>query len=928
LRLTDFVSDGGSAAIAQMQVQMADFANISASGNYSGINWGSVESRVQDRQRNEKIGIDMNTNVQLGQFFGRRAGVSLPFFYGYSLGLINPEYDPFNPDVRLADYASGERREKAKAGQDFTERKSYNFTNVRKEAKAGATPHFWRVSNWSANYAYSENMHRDFNTNYDRTKSWNGGLNYNYSFTNKPFEPFKKAPWAQKSKWLGLIKDFNLYLTPKNISFTNDLLRTYNERQVRNNLVPGYEFQPVYVKRFNWNRNYNLGYDITKNLKFTFSAANRSIFEEGDGRVDRKLDPIGYEVFRDTIRSQMSTFGKTMDYSHNYNLTYTLPLDKLPATDWISANVKYGGTYNWQRSPLGQTDFGNTIQNNRTVNFTAQANFTNLYNKIPFLKKVNSDGKGARGVVGGKDAGGKKVGEEAKKKMEQKKPEKPESEMTEEEKKKAEKEKKKEEKKKEREKKRGGKVHPVAGFLARAIMTVRNVSGTYALNDGTMLPGYNQESSILGFNNSFSAPLGGFVFGQQRYDLWGRETGYNIATTAANNGWLVQNQDLNKQYTITHTQNLNLRASLEPMKDVAIELTAQRTFGNNSSEFYRWNESTQQYEGQSRVETGTLTYSNVSISSAFALIGKDYRSATFDNLLANRELVSQILGATNANSNQLTSGYYSGYSGTQQEVVTGAFITAYSNRTINEKNINPVKNIPLPNWSINYNGLTKFNFAKKYVKNFVIRHAYSSTVSVTGLQTNLNAEFDNNGDATAFDINNNYIAGRQLQNVTITERFSPLIGFDATWNIKSNGQVQGLITKFEIKKDRSATLSLNNNQVTEIVGNELVIGSGYKFSKVKLPIEKIPASDLNLRFDLSFRDNLTVVRKIVENTNQATAGQRVVSIKSSADYNVTQNLTVQLYYDQVINTPKIATSFPTGNMSTGIRLRFNLAGVQ
>jgi cell surface protein SprA len=107
-----------------------------------------------------------------------------------------------------------------------------------------------------------------------------------------------------------------------------------------------------------------------------------------------------------------------------------------------------------------------------------------------------------------------------------------------------------------------------------------------------------------------------------------------------------------------------------------------------------------------------------------------------------------------------------------------------------------------------------------------------------------------------------------------------------------------------------------------------VIGSGYKFEKVKLPIEKIPASALNLRFDLSFRDNLTVVRKIVENTNQATAGQRVVSIKSSADYNVTQNLTVQVYYDQVINTPKIATSFPTGNMSTGIRLRFNLAGVQ
>jgi cell surface protein SprA len=286
--------------------------------------------------------------------------------------------------------------------------------------------------------------------------------------------------------------------------------------------------------------------------------------------------------------------------------------------------------------------------------------------------------------------------------------------------------------------------------------------------------------------------------------------------------------------------------------------------------------------------------------------------------------VSQVLGANNPHSSQLNSNYFSGYSGTQQEVITGAFLTAYSNRGINSKSINPVKNTPLPNWSINYNGLTKFAFAKKYVKNFVIRHAYTSTVSVTGLQTNLNATFDNDGNATARDMNNNFIATRQIQNITISEKFSPLIGFDATWNIKG----QGLITKFEYKKDRSSTLSLNNNQVTEIYGNEWVVGSGYKFNKVKLPIEKIPASTLNIRFDLSFRDNLTVIRKIVENTNQATAGQRVISIKSSADYNITQNLTVQLYYDHVINTPKIATSFPTSNMSTGIRLRFNLAGVQ
>jgi cell surface protein SprA len=923
LRLTDFVSEGGSAAVAQMQMQLADFANVSMSGNYSGINWGTIESRVQERQRNEKMGVDMNATMQLGQFFGKRAGISLPFFYGYSVGVINPEYDPYNPDVKLSDYDPATRREKAKRGQDYTERKSYNFTNVRKELKAGATPHFWRITNWSASYAYSENLHRDFNTNYDRTKTWNAGLNYNYSFTAKPFEPFKEAKFVQKSKWLAIIKDINIFLAPKNISFTNDILRNYNERQVRNNIVPDYQFQPVYVKQFTWNRGYNFGYDLTKNIKATFNATNRSIFEEGDGPVNRKDNPEEYQAFKDTILSQMSTFGKTMDYNHSYNLSVALPLEKIPATDWISANAKYGGTYNWQRAPLGQAEYGNTIQNNRTVNFTGQLNFTNLYNKVPFFKKVNSDGKGGRGAAARQSVGGRNTSKEDGKEAEEK-PEKPESEMTEKEKKKAEKKKERERKKKEADKKRGGKVHPIAGFFARAVMSVRNVSGTYALNDGTMLPGYNQETSVLGFNNNFSAPLGGFVFGQQRYDLFGRETGYNIATTAAANNWLVKNENLNRQFTITHSKNLNLRASLEPMKDVTIELTMNRTFGNNSSEFFRWNDSISAFEGQSRVETSTLTYTNVSIGSAFVLLGEEYSSATFEKLLNNRADVSAVLGQGNGNSNGLASGYYSGYSGTQQEVVVGAFLTSYTNRNISEKNVNPIKNMPLPNWSVNYNGLTKYKWSKKLLKNFVLRHAYSSTVSVSGLQTNLNATFDNNGDATARDINNNFIADRQIQNVTVTERFSPLIGFDATWNIKG----QGFITKFEFKKDRSATLSLNNNQVTEVTGTEWVIGTGYKFEKVKLPIEKLPASDINIRIDLSVRDNLTVIRKIVENTNDATAGQRVLSIKTSADYNVSKNLTVQLYYDQIINTPKVSTAYPTGNMSCGLRLRFNLAGVQ
>ena len=88
---------------------------------------------------------------------------------------------------------------------------------------------------------------------------------------------------------------------------------------------------------------------------------------------------------------------------------------------------------------------------------------------------------------------------------------------------------------------------------------------------------------------------------------------------------------------------------------------------------------------------------------------------------------------------------------------------------------------------------------------------------------------------------------------------------------------------------------------------ELVIGSGYTWKKLQLPIKfngkKVKPSDLVLRLDVSIRDNKTITRKIIENQNQATAGQKMTSIKFSGNYKLGKSLTVRLYYDRVMNTP-------------------------
>ena len=85
-------------------------------------------------------------------------------------------------------------------------------------------------------------------------------------------------------------------------------------------------------------------------------------------------------------------------------------------------------------------------------------------------------------------------------------------------------------------------------------------------------------------------------------------------------------------------------------------------------------------------------------------------------------------------------------------------------------------------------------------------------------------------------------------------------------------------------------------------------------------------SDLNVRADVSIRDNITVIRKVVEEVNQATAGQRTVSVRVNCDYAINERLTLRAFYDRIVNKPVISTSFPTANTNAGLSIRFTLAG--
>lgn len=959
LRLSDFNENGGWATIGRMSANLADFADVSVAGNYSTPYFGSIEKRVSERQQQYVYGVDASTTIQLGKFFGDKSGVKLPVYLGYSKNIIKPLYDPLKGDLTLergAEESAQDWKDRLNKSINLTERRSLNFTNVRIDHQPKGNPHFWNISNFSLTYSYNELYHRDINTKYDKTVNYLGSLNYGFNKSPKPWEPFKSIKFIRKSNWLHLLRDFNFYFAPKQVAFKTTLNRQYNAYEVRNNYSIGDGLSiPQYNKNFTWDRDYTLKYDLTKSLSFDLTAQNRSFINEPFGKVDYGAFGYNRETAMDSVKRSFSSLGETMSYGHTANASFKWPLNKFPLTDWISLTTRYSANYNWTRAPLSldhipvingtdttYSTVGNMIQNSRMVTWNGKLNMTSLYSKVPYFEKVEkkynkSGGRNLRGNRFAPNTGGKpKNGNDKNKKLEDMNLKELEAALKKEEKaKKKDKKKIKKIKKLIKEKKKKGNKNDDDGFkpleqLTRLALSLKTVTVNYNTNDGILLPGYNPGTNVLGMDKSFAGPSWQFVTGGfQETDMFGRPTNLNFARYAYSQNWLVDTVGMgiiNTQYTVSHTEKLSIKATMKPITGMRIDLNADRDLVENTNSNLGWDNLTNNFALQNQKFTGSMSISMITWRTAFV---KDKGSSdaltnsTFDHLRELRKDVSSILGANNPNSSSIAneSGYAGGYGSSQQDVIIGAFLTAYTGRNPNKRNINPFKQAPLPNWRLTYDGLSKVKFIGKYVRNITFSHAYRSSFNIGNYTTNLSAKFDNNGNPTETDVKGNLISRKQILTMSIMEQFSPLLGVDMT--LKNN-----MTAKLELKKDRNMSLSLTNNQITEIKGTEIVFGSGYVFKKLQLPIKfqgkQIDPSDLRLTLDVSIRDNKTITRKIVEDQNQPTAGQKMVSIKFNGSYQLSKFLTVRLYFDRVVNTPFISTSFPTANTSAGFALRFQL----
>ncbi|WP_370519341.1 cell surface protein SprA [Flavobacterium sp. 9AF] len=874
LRLSDLDNKGGYAAVANVDTNVADFATLSATSRVSTIGFGGIEQGPNERSREDVFQYDVVTNLNLGKLLPKKWGITLPFNYAVGEETVTPKYDPFYQDIELQQLIDNtdDQQEKDNIKNraiDYTKRTSINFIGVRKERGEEQKQHFYDVENLTLSYSFNETEHHDYEIESLVDQQNRTTVDYAYAFKPLTIEPFKNSKKLSKSGYYKLLKDFNFNFLPASVSFSSNIIRQFNRQQFRLVEVEGIGLDPLYRRNYFFNYQYGFNYNLSKSLRVNYTASTSNIVRNYLDDSDTPID--GLDIWDDYWN-----IGESNQHTQQIVVNYDLPINKIPALSFVKSNYSYTGDFNWQRSSDAfstieaedgtEYQLGNTIQNANSHKLNTTLNMDLFYKYI-----------GLTGVKKKKNKDKKEAGKETKDALP-----KPGQKIT----------------AKSKVAKKEGNIF-IDGLIG-VVTSVKNIQANYTQTSGTVLPGYLPG---LGFFGS-SKPSLGFVFGSQS----------DVRYEAARQGWLTTFPEFNQNFTQVVNKQLNFTAQVEPFADLKIDLTAERMYSENYSEQY--DVLNGQYNSRSPYNFGNFNISTVLIKTSFSESNEKYSEA-FNDFRNNRILVADKLATEHYGTDNYprdAEGYPVGFGKNSQQVLLPAFRAAYVGRDVSKESVGVFKSVPLPNWNLKYTGLMRYKWFKDKFKRFSLQHGYRASYNVNSFRSNLNE--------APVDANGNFYASTIISNVNLTEQFNPLMRVD--FEMKNSIKILA-----EMKKDRTLNMSFDNNLLTEVSGNEYTIGLGYRIKDVTINSRLadnptgVIKSDINIKTDFSLRKNNTIVRYLDYDNNELAGGQNLWSVKLSADYSFSKNLTAIFFYDHQFSQAVISTSFPITNIRTGFTIRYN-----
>jgi cell surface protein SprA len=439
----------------------------------------------------------------------------------------------------------------------------------------------------------------------------------------------------------------------------------------------------------------------------------------------------------------------------------------------------------------------------------------------------------------------------------------------------------------------------IKNTLIGVVTALRRVQVSYSENNGTVLPGYTQNIGFFGTANPGLA----FALGRQE----------DIRFEAAKRGWLTEFPNFNQAYTTVHNNEISYSAEIGLLQGLQLDLTGNRSYSENNSENFSVVNGV--YNALSPRLFGNFEISTIMLRTSFS--GDGLASSAFEDLKTNRLIIADRLAASRGipAGNVDADGFPTGYGKTNQAVLIPAFLAAYTGADPNSVSMEAKRSFPLPNWNMQYTGFMRLKSFKKRFNRFAISHGYRASHTLNAFATNLDYQ------ANGTDQSGNFLNKILYTNVNLVEQFNPLLKLD--FELKNSLQVSA-----EVRKDRALSLSLDNNLLTETSGDEWIVGMGYRIKNVKFKTNVGGKStklkgDINIKADLSVRDNITLIRNLDLLSDQVTAGQRLWSLKMSADYGLSRNFNALFFYDHAFSKFAISTAFPQTNIRAGITLRYN-----
>ncbi|MDB9961732.1 cell surface protein SprA, partial [Oceanihabitans sp.] len=690
LRLADMDNNGGWAAVLSLDSNIADFADVSATGARSTAGFGGIEEGPQQRSIEDVVQYGVVTNVNVGQLLPEEWGIQIPFNYGQGEEIITPKYDQLYKDIELdtrldAAENNEERNTIQEQSEDYTKRKSINFIGVRKNRTTDKTPRFYDVENLTLNYSYNKVDHRDFEIESSVDKQVAAGVNYAFNFNPLIIEPFKENDSIFTGKYWKLFKDFNVNPLPTSFTINTNYNRQFNKQKFREVELGGANIglEELYRRNYIFDFQYTLNYNLTKSLSFDFTANNNNIVRNYfiDDQLNGRQDPD-----LDVWDSFFDVGDPNMQYQR-LGVNYDIPINKIPTFSFVNATYTYSGEFQWQKgSDLfgnieldGQIyDLGNSISNANSHNINSSLDMNKLYKYLGIEPKRNT-GRGKQG----RESKGTPPGEDDKaKKPKTKKPSK------------------------------------LGNFGLGLLTMVKRIQGNYNEINGTYLPGYLQSPGFIGTLK----PTLGYTFGSQR----------DIRGLAARNGWLTRFPEFNQQYTEIKSKQLDYSVNIEPFNDFKIDLVGNRIISENFAENYNINNvgGELEYESLTPNSFGNFTISTLLIKTAFSK-SDEFESQPFDDFSNNRLTVANRLAVErgidiNNPANIDAEGFPLGYGKTSQAVLLPSFLSGYAGQDAGKVKLTAFRDMPIPNWDIKYTGLMKLAWFKQRFKRFSLSHGYRS----------------------------------------------------------------------------------------------------------------------------------------------------------------------------------------------------------